>query len=278
MNLLSVAPARTFTLLSIGQRGVGKTVFLAGGYAELHRSGTRTRSRQMWFDCQNSDSQKNIENVLSYVEQRGKYPPATLKVTDFDFKLKRQGLLRAQTLCQFCWQDVPGESCHSGDTNFQKTVLASHGCCVFVDAYAAVHDKDYLPRLADIFKQVSAIASLAYMNGLDYPFAIVFTKCDLLGSEVGGVDPLHRQRLEEGITPLTNRLAAVGAHHQVFHSSIPMHTLAGMAQLEARGGAAPILWLVHELHKVYNLGLTDLLMELLARLLPGRHHSRLAEG
>ena len=38
MNLQSKSHPSTYNLLSIGQRGVGKTVFLAGSYAELHQS------------------------------------------------------------------------------------------------------------------------------------------------------------------------------------------------------------------------------------------------
>lgn len=70
----------TFNLLSIGQRGAGKTVFLAGSYAELHPYSNQYIKPQekLWFDCQNSQVQENIDKILSYVAQVGMYPPSTL--------------------------------------------------------------------------------------------------------------------------------------------------------------------------------------------------------
>ncbi len=51
MNLLSEDAIKTFNLLIIGQRGVGKTVFLAGSYTELHVDSQKEPPRQLWFDC-----------------------------------------------------------------------------------------------------------------------------------------------------------------------------------------------------------------------------------
>ncbi len=65
----------TFNLLSIGQRGVGKTVFLGGSYAELHTDSLIERFHQLWFDCQDSKVQENIEGMLNYVSQACRYPP-----------------------------------------------------------------------------------------------------------------------------------------------------------------------------------------------------------
>jgi len=70
---------------------VGKTVFLAGSYAELH-SPTQTDGAQLWFDCQDSQAQENIEDILNYIGETGEYPPPTMKVTNFNLSLKRHSL------------------------------------------------------------------------------------------------------------------------------------------------------------------------------------------
>ena len=70
MKLLSNA-TNTFNLLSIGQRGVGKTVFPAGSYAELHTDSPTQRPEQFWFDCQDSSVQENIGRILSYIIKTG---------------------------------------------------------------------------------------------------------------------------------------------------------------------------------------------------------------
>lgn len=54
MNHLMTNYTKTFNLLSVGQRGVGKTVFLAGSYNELHPANTTKHPQQLWFDCQDS--------------------------------------------------------------------------------------------------------------------------------------------------------------------------------------------------------------------------------
>ena len=47
----SETATETFNLLSIGQRAVGKTVFLVGSYAESHADSLTKRPGQLWFDC-----------------------------------------------------------------------------------------------------------------------------------------------------------------------------------------------------------------------------------
>ena len=63
-------------------------------------------------------------------------------------------------------------------------VSNSHGCCVFIDAYALVHDNVYIHALEDVIKQVMVIASLVYLNDSNYPFAVILTKCDRLNSDL----------------------------------------------------------------------------------------------
>lgn len=247
MNLLSGPVTKTFNLLSIGQRGVGKTVFLAGSYAELHPSSQTDHSQKLWFDCQDSQAQENINNILNYVARTSQYPPPTMKITNFNFSLKRRNLWGVQTLCHFRWWDIPGEDCNIHNPNFQTLVLTSHGCCVFINADKLVNDKAYLQVLEDIVKQVVAIASLASQHGLKYSFALIFTQCDLLGP-----GPLSLLQIEENAQPLFTRLDAAGANYQRFYSAIPIVSTGGTSTLKATGTAAPLLWLISELRKSHR--------------------------
>lgn len=247
MNWLSGTATQTFNLLSIGQRGVGKTVFLAGSYAELRSNNQSSRPQKLWFDCQNSQARENMENILNYVARTGQYPPPTMKITNFNFSLKGRGLWGVRTLCHFRWWDVPGEVCNTRNPDFQTLVLTSHGCCVFINADALVNDKAYLQVLEDIIKQVVAIASLASQHQLKYFFSIILTKCDLLGP-----GPLSLLQIEEHLQPLITRLNAAGANYQRFYSAIPIVS-NGTSTLRAKGAAAPLLWLISRLRSSHNL-------------------------
>ena len=247
MNQLSTSSTKTFNLLSIGQRGVGKTVFLAGSYTELHSAHQTKHQKQLWFDCQNSQGREKIEKILSYVAQSGQYPPPTMKITNFNLSLKRHSLRGVQTLCHFRWWDIPGEYCNIHHPDFKKLVLTSHGCCVFINADALVRDPAYLQALEDMIKQVVTVASLVDQHNLKYPFALIFTKYDLLDAA-----PLSLLEIEEKVQPLLARLQAVKAHYKRFYSAIPIVSHAGAATLEAKGAAASLLWLVSELRKLHN--------------------------
>jgi GTPase SAR1 family protein len=248
MNLLPASHPKTFNLLSIGQRGVGKTVFLAGSYAELHPDNQSDNPQQLWFDCQDSEVQANIEKIKNHVSRTGLYPPPTIKITNFNFSLKRQSLWGVKTVCNFRWWDIPGESCNISNPDFQEMVLSSNGCCVFLNASALVRDKDYPKVLEDIYNQVMAIASLVNQYDLKYAFALILTKSDLLE-----LNPVTLLQIEQNLQPLISRLEAVKAKYQKFYSAIPIVYLDGTANLKARGAAAPLLWLLSELNKHHNL-------------------------
>lgn len=248
MNTLSAgSTTKGFNLLSIGQRGVGKTVFLAGSYAELHSDSQTNHAQRLWFDCQDSLEQENLDNILSYIAANGEYPPPTMKITNFNFSLKHHTRSGVQTLCHFRWSDIPGELCNISNPDFQKMVLASHGCCVFINADALVHDKAYLHVLEDNVKQVMAIASLVNQYGLKYAFALILTKCDLL--EPG---PVSLLQIEQNLQPLTTRLDAVRANYQRFYSAIPIVYTKNASTLRATGAAASVLWLISELRKLHS--------------------------
>lgn len=260
MNLLSGTATKTYSLLSIGQRGVGKTVFLTGSYAELHGDSQPDHLRQLWFDCQDSDAQENIESLLSYIARTGQYPSPTLKITNFNFSLKRHTLWGAQTLSHFRWWEIPGEICNNRNRDFQTIVLNSHGCCVFIDAYALVHNNAYIHALEDIINKVMGIASLVSLNRLNYGFALILTKCDLL--EPGSAS---FQQIENGLQPLATQLDAVKVNYKTFYSCIPIVRTEGASTLRPKGAAAPLLWLAWELRKAYNPGLMNNLLNLVAR-------------
>ena len=259
MNSVTALP--TFNLLSIGHRGVGKTVFLAGSYAELHTDSQTLNQHSLWFDCQERQVQENIDDILSHISETGHYPPPTMKITNFSFSLKRRRWWGSETLCDFLWSDIPGEICTIHNRDFRAMVSNSDGCCVFIDAYALVHNTNtYLEYLEEIIKQVMAIASLAYLHDRKYPFVVILTKCDLLESN-------HlNQQLQQVLQPLTNRLDAVKANYQTFYSLIPIVRIPEKAMFKPKGAVDPLLWLVWELSQAEKLGLMQEHPELVTSL------------
>lgn len=249
MNFLTKNGTKTFNLLSIGQRGVGKTVFLGGSYAELHNDSLKYQ--ELWFDSQDRQMQENILKLLSYIARTGEYPPPTMKVTNFSFSLKRSSQRGIKTLCHFRWSDIPGEICNPQNLEFQNMVSNSHGCCVFIDAYALVHNQAYLQVIGDILKQVLTIANLVSLNNLKYPFALILTKCDLLKTFAAS-----QQQIEQRLQPFTNSLDAVKANYQKFYSFIPILRTERSSILKAKNAAVPLLWVVGELCKADNPSLT----------------------
>ncbi|MBV8884971.1 MAG: hypothetical protein JO235_13390 [Chroococcidiopsidaceae cyanobacterium CP_BM_RX_35] len=259
------ATPKTFNLLSIGQRGVGKTVFLAGSYAELRADPQLNRPRQLWLDCQERQSWENLERLLSYISRTGQYPPLTIKITNFNFSLKRHTQWGNKTLCRFRWWDVPGESCNIHNHNFNQIVATSHGCCVFIDAYELTYNRAYLQALKDIITQVAAIASLVSLNHLKYAFVVILTKCDLLEPT-----PVSRQQLQQKLQPLITRLEAMRVNYQTFYSFIPIVQTEAGASLNAKGAAAPLLWLVRELSQLHSPAWLHNPLNSVTRLLPRR--------
>lgn len=258
MNSETAEP--TFNLLSIGQRGVGKTVFLVGSYTELHADSQTKYKQKLWFDCQERQVQEKLDRIVNYIFQNGHYPPPTMNITNFNFTLKRRRLLGTQTLCHFHWSDIPGEICSIHNSDFRAMVTNSDGCCVFIDAYALVHNNNiYLQYLEEIVKQVMAIASLAYLHDLKYPFVVILTKCDLL-------EPSRSHQLNQFLEPLTTRLDAVKASYQTFYSLIPIVCTPDAVTLKPTGAAAPLLWLAWELSQSDNLGLMQNRLEVVPHL------------
>lgn len=270
MSLLTRVIPKTFNLLSIGQRAVGKTVFLAGSYAELHSHSQPDLPQQLWFDCQDSQVEEKLERILSYMTQTGQYPPPTMRITDFSFSLKRRSLWGTQTLCNFNWWDIPGESCNADNPDFRRMVSNSHGCCVFIDAFKLVNDPTYTQALEeDISLQVKTLAELVSLNGLKYAFALILTKYDLLKP-----DPHNQQQITEGLRSLTTRLDTLKIKYQMFHSAIPIVLTKGTSTLAAKGAAAPFLWLVSELSQAHSPKLMNYPFVSFKRLLPSQSQAQ----
>ncbi|WP_299411178.1 tetratricopeptide repeat protein [Acaryochloris sp. IP29b_bin.148] len=242
MSLLFGDAPKALNLLSIGERGVGKTVFLVGSYTESNSSYEGEQQNQLWFDCQDQEAHENIQGVMNYIAQTGQYPPPTMKISGFNFSLKQQRFWGTQTLCYFRWWDMPGEICDIQNNDFQSMILSSQGCCVFINAYALINDPTYLESVKDVIELVTAIASLVKHHRLQYPMALIFTQCDRL--EAG---PLGQLQIEKCLEPLIIRLDNARSNYRRFYSSIPIVRTDGMPVLRATGSADALVWITSEL-------------------------------
>ncbi|MBW4696357.1 MAG: hypothetical protein KME03_00410 [Aphanocapsa lilacina HA4352-LM1] len=265
-----VIPSKTFTLLSIGQRGVGKTVFLAGSCAHLLER--RGSSQLLWFESKDGDSRKQIDKILEYMARTGEYPPATAAVSTFQFSLKCRSALGTRTLCHFRWQDIPGEICHVLDPAFRQMILTSNGCCTFLDAEALLEREDYLEEAAGVIEQVMLIANLVALNRLKYAFTLVLTKCDRLRSQ-----PQLAVRLEERLQPVLEQLQVLGCHYRVFQSGMVLRAGAPVP-VEATAGVDALVWLVSEVNKAHRDRWTQTVGRWLVGLLGGGSANQTERG
>jgi tetratricopeptide (TPR) repeat protein len=240
MGKFSLKSFHGFNILSLGQRGVGKTVFLAGCYAELKTPSQPISDKQFWLDCQNAQDRKNLENILDYVARNGDYPPPTLKITDFALNLNQTLRGTVRPLCRIRWWDIPGETCDFSNPDFQQIVLESTSCCVFINAEKLVCDPNYPSSLEKLVNQVIAIANLLHTMEAtkEYRFALVFTQCDRIAPGAMG-----KLQIEAHLTFLISALETARAKYQRFYSSIPIVTEQGVSRLEPEGTAEALLWL-----------------------------------
>ena len=248
MSLLFGDTPKALNLLSIGERGVGKTVFLVGSYTESNSSYEGETQQRLWFDCQDQEAHENIQGVMNYIAQTGQYPPPTMKISGFNFSLKQQRFWGTQTLCYFRWWDMPGENCDMQNRDFQSMILSSQGCCLFINAYDLIHDPSYLPSVKEMIELVTAIAALVKHHNLQYPMALIFTQCDRL--EAG---PLGQLQIEKCLEPLIIRLENARTNYRRFYSSIPIVRTEGMPILRATGSADALVWITSELCKARSV-------------------------
>lgn len=237
---------KTFSVISLGPRGVGKTVFLASNCAEVLRSSQRKNHAQtFWFECLDQEFQEKIEKFVGYVVKTGQYPPPTFKIADFGFRLQHKTFAGTSTLCHLRWTDLPGEWCDVQNEAFQSVLLQSHGCCVFVDAQALLQSESYLETLEPVINQLEAIASLVNQHRLQYAFALICTKCDLID-----MSPIGLVQLEAKLMPLIQRLESVKARYRRFYSAIPVINQANGKVLKVKDVTVPLLWLTSEFQKL----------------------------
>lgn len=153
-----------------------------------------------------------------------------------------------ETVCNFRWWDIPGESCNIHNPDFQEMILTSNGCCVFINAHALMQDQDYPRLLEDIFNQVAAIASVVSKYNIQYAFALILTKCDLIE-----LNQTTRAQIDQNLQPLITYLDSLKATYQKFYSAIPIVARGSVYSLKAEGAATPLLWLLSHLNKSDNL-------------------------
>lgn len=230
----------TYSLLSIGQRGVGKTVFLAGIYADLAK---RQPCRQIWLECQERQGQEKMNNLLRYIRQTGSYPPLTASITNFNFSLKQRGRQGEQILCHFRWWDIPGEWCNFDSPEFRQLVFTSNGCCVFIDAEALVHKPNYQRQLDRLMEQVIPIITLIHLNRLHYPVALLLTKCDALEQDAVN-DQLQK------IHSITDQWKLLDVNYRTFCSGVSIFGMQNSFSLQANETSSALLWLLSEIEKI----------------------------
>lgn len=231
----------TYNLLSIGFRGAGKTVFLAGSYTSLHCNRKRARLYQQWWDCQDNESYQKMNQLLAYITQTCKYPPATLKVTDFNFSVQARTPCGVKTSCYLRWWDIPGELYQPDNADLQLLLFSSHACCLMIDALALVQDRSYRQKIERVVQQLTQLLLQSQPNRLNYPLAVILTKCDLLQSE------RSREQLKQQLQPLMQGVRSQQINSHVFTSAIPIIAFGASATLRPQGTSAPFRWLINEL-------------------------------
>ncbi|GAB4228991.1 MAG: hypothetical protein Kow0049_10340 [Stanieria sp.] len=242
MTLNSKNNLEEYNLLTIGQRGVGKTVFLVGSYLEINNASRQNKKQKFSIQSIQNQAEDNLEGVITYIKSTGLYPPPTLKISQFPFILQSHNIWGKQNICRFNWWDLPGEFCELSHPEFQQIVINSHSCCLFINAHELINKTNYLARLEPIIKQGIAIASLIKQHNLKYNFALIFTQCDRV--ETGLFSQIQ---IEEKIQPLIERLDKLAVNYKRFYSAIPIEGEVGNYYLQPIGTAAPLLWLTSQL-------------------------------
>ena len=244
----------TFNILSLGERGSGKTVFLVGSYAEFQKTRENSLEKQetsdsqnLWFECQHHHEKSLLNNILQYVLKKGIYPPPTLKITDFHFAFKQKISDQHNTLCFIRWWDMPGEFCNFDNPYYQEMGTNSQGCCVFINANRLVNDPTYTENLTKITKQLMILVSL--VKDMGYPFSLIFTQCDLLPSgEIG------QKQIMDKCQDLITTLDEAEINYRCFYSAIQISPEEKGFSLISQDISSVFLWLVTKLYEDYQQG------------------------
>ncbi|MEB3309606.1 MAG: hypothetical protein VKJ02_05190 [Snowella sp.] len=248
----------TFNILSLGERGTGKTVFLVGSYAEFQQVLENQRqipkiasdlSDKLWFECQYKNEKYLLNNILQYVLKRGAYPPPTLKITDFHFAFKQKKDNQRNTLCYIRWWDMLGEYCNFANPYYQEMAVNSQSCCVFINTPRLLYDTSYQEIFDYLKKQILTLIAFVRDQDKDYPFSLIFTQCDLLPHW-----PEEQQIISEYVQELTAHLDKAGVNYRCFYSTIRIKPDAQAFRLVSNDVSSVFLWLVTELYEHYRGG------------------------
>ena len=234
--------AKTYSLISVGKRGAGKTVFLSGIFAALQKEYSLTNNPSFWLDSDDQDTKDNIGNILAYIAKTGNYPPATLRLNHFAFSLHQRMEDIEQTLCQFYWWDAPGESCRLYNPAFVSMISQADGGCFFIDANELLECVKNNLEDGSILNQLDTLATVIAHNCLTFPLAIVLTKCDLFSK-----DTPSWQELNYRLFTLKQKLSSLAINYQIFYSSFIINTVDKKNILYSKTASKPLLWLLKQI-------------------------------
>jgi len=231
----SSAAHDTFSFQLIGQRGVGKTVFLAAMGAHIEQFD------EIGLKSADPQTERQLAQVLQFIRTRGIYPPATDRTIPFNFDLYRG----RRRICRFRWEDLPGETCQLWDEGFNRSTKRSSGGLLFVDGHALLNDPGYRRNLDELTELLLPIVNLVKLNGLHYPLALVLTKCDLIAPLTPELKDVLRQRL----SPVRRCLERHRSRYEIFYSSLALVNdgPGRPARLVVGDGQSALLWLIEEI-------------------------------
>jgi hypothetical protein len=228
---------KIYTVLSIGQRGAGKTVFLAGCYQAFKNQYDNQKTANIAWKCEEKESEEDIEKVLSYVARTGQYPPATLKISNFDFSLERNSGNQPEKMATIRWWDIPGESCQIYNLAFVNMALQANGCLLFLEATSLLNEQQKPDKSLKIFQTLIEIIN---HNKPDFNLGVIITKCDLV---MGDQKPW--QDLQLKIQELAENLRDKQVNHRFFNSQVLIDSQQGT--LQANQALESMAWLFSQI-------------------------------
>lgn len=236
-----------YSFLSIGNRGVGKTVFLSSIYTQNFKPS----NSGMWLEFEDEEIKNNLNNIVNYMQKNGQYPSATLKIGNFDFVVKQRNQKEIKDLCLVRWWDIPGETCNLRHPGFLNLLVNSDGCCYFLDGYELIKNlivKDN-QAVKQLLKPLLSLLKIFVWNGLNLPFAIVITKIDLLNDDqIRKLNNILKKYVEKWIQGTI-------IDYKIFYSGIILVKGENHYQLKIYQSETPFFWLLTERFRLKPLPL-----------------------
>jgi hypothetical protein len=225
----------------MGQRGAGKTVFLASHALGQQWDGLGDR-RGAWI-CKDPDTQAILGKIRDFIAKTGSYPPATLKIANFD--LTWISAETGATWADLCWWDLPGETCQLYNPAFLSLITQASGILLFLDGEQMVEMADNVETIACTWSTELGILEILHLNRLAIPVALVVTKGDRLAGNT-----VNWQRLHRGIEHLRHKLGTLELNTHLFISQIPIVCEQGHFRLQPAMADSPLSWLADRALKV----------------------------